>query len=84
MIVKRANPRPSYKGSAPMHRDIQNFAVQVDDTSESLSDVFPDGVAARTLHFLVKLPPGARVSFVSLCHLIFTAPCAGIGLVLGS
>ena len=53
----------------------------MDDTSQSLSNVFPDGVADRTLHFLVKLPPGACVPFLPLSHLIFTAPCVGIGPV---
>ncbi|KIK03232.1 hypothetical protein K443DRAFT_5494 [Laccaria amethystina LaAM-08-1] len=36
--------------------DIQSFASRVDDTSETLSDLFPDAVADRMLHFLVKLP----------------------------
>jgi hypothetical protein len=35
--------------------DIQSFAVEVEETSNTLSDVFQDGVADRTLHFLVKL-----------------------------
>ena len=35
--------------------DIKTFAVELEDPFESLSDVFPDGVAAGAVHFLVKL-----------------------------
>ena len=37
--------------------DIQTFAIQVDDQSQNLKALFPDGVVAdRMLHFVVKLP----------------------------
>ena len=56
----------------------------MEETSAALSHFFPDGMADRMLHFLVKLPFGVCVSFLSPHHLIFTAPCAGTGPVLGS
>ena len=34
---------------------IETVAVELGDDSKSLSDVFPDGVAAGAVHFLVKL-----------------------------
>jgi hypothetical protein len=36
--------------------DMQAFTIKVDDKSQILSDLFPDGVADGVLHFLVKLP----------------------------
>ena len=39
--------------------EIETVAVELGDDS-SLSDVFPDGVAARAIHFLVKLRLSAQ------------------------
>jgi hypothetical protein len=36
--------------------ELEGFAVEMKEAFESLSNVFPDGVADGTLHFLVKLP----------------------------
>ena len=35
--------------------EIETVAVELGDDFKSLSDVFPDGVAAQAVHFLVKL-----------------------------